>query len=466
MTQPMEGRVRIERDTLGEVEVPADCYWGAQTQRSILHFPFGPRERMPDEIIAALAMVKLAAVRVNRDHGLDPVLATAIERAAEEVLAGDLADQFPLAIWQTGSGTHTNMNLNEVIAGRANEILTGKRGGKTPVHPNDHVNLGQSSNDSFPTALHIAVLRAGRCGLLPALGRLERRLNQEATDWAELVKVGRTHLQDAAPVTLGQEFDAWGFQLRQCRIRISTLFEDDLCAIAQGATAVGTGLNAPPDFPLRMAEALAEISGFPLRPAENLLAAIAQHDPLLRLSSELTILAAGLNKLGGDLRLLASGPDCGIGELILPSNEPGSSLMPGKVNPSQIEMLAMVAAQVIGNHHAVILGGLQGQLELNVFKPLLGHAVLRSLDLIATGVDAFTRFCIDGIAADEERITALLERNLMGVAALVPIIGYDKAAEIAQLARERRVTLRAAALLAGYIDAAYFDQVMDSSTMV
>lgn len=456
--------MRTEHDALGQVAVPAEAHWGAQTQRSLLHFPFGEREAMPAEIVRALAMVKLAAARVNRAE-LPADLGKAIEQAAGEVVAGDHADQFPLAIWQTGSGTQTNMNVNEVIASRANELLTGQRGGKQPVHPNDHVNRHQSSNDSFPTALHLAVALAATGRLIPAVDGMIAQLDQLAQAWRGVVKTGRTHLQDATPLTLGQEFSAYGAQLGQCSEELQTALDRGVLALAQGGTAVGTGLNAPPGFAEAMAAELGEISGLALRPADNAFAALAGQEPLVRFSGATVTLACALTKLANDLRLLASGPRCGIGELRLPENEPGSSIMPGKVNPTQCEMLTMVCAQVIGNHQAVVVGGMQGQLQLNVFKPLIGAAVLRSIDLLAIGSDSFTRYALTGLEPDQERIAELLGRSLMLVTALVPELGYDRAAAIARLASEENLTLRDAALKSG-VTPALFDRLVRPETMV
>jgi fumarate hydratase class II len=456
---------RLESDSLGEVAVPADCYWGAQTQRSIANFPFGPAERMPLGIVHALALVKQAAARVNREHGLASDLAMAIEAAAEEVAAGALDDQFPLVIWQTGSGTQSNMNVNEVIAGRANERLTGTRGGKAPVHPNDHVNMSQSSNDSFPTALHVAAARAATAELFPAIERLHAALAAKAEGWAGLVKIGRTHLQDATPLTLGQEFSGYAHQVYRAGERIEEALLG-LMPLAQGATAVGTGLNAPPGFAAAVVAELAELSGLPFRPADNPFEALAAHEPLIHFSAALATLAVALGKIANDIRLLGSGPRSGLGELELPSNEPGSSIMPGKVNPTQAEMLTMVAAQAIGNHQAVTLGGLQGHLELNVFKPLIGAAVLRSIHLLAVGIDSFTTRCVEGLVANEGRIAELVERSLMLVTALAPEIGYDAAARIAKHAHAENLTLRQAALALGLVDEETFDRLVRPADMV
>jgi len=457
---------RPESDSFGAIEVPDAAYWGAQTQRSIENFPFGPEERMPAPIVRALALVKQAAARVNRRSGdLTAELAAAIEAAAAEVAAGGLADQFPLVIWQTGSGTQSNMNVNEVIAGRANEALTGQRGGKSPVHPNDHVNMAQSSNDSFPTALHIAAAIELNDRLRPALDRLRALLAEQAARWDDLVKIGRTHLQDATPVTLGQEFSGYAQQVEDGIARLDAVMPR-LLRLAQGGTAVGTGLNAPPGFGEAMAAEIAALTGQPFVSAPNKFEALASHDTLVELSGTLNTIAVSLTKIANDLRLLGSGPRSGIGELHLPENEPGSSIMPGKVNPTQCEMLTMVAAQVMGNHVAVTIGGLQGHLELNVFKPLIGAAVMRSIDLLAVGVDSFAERCVAGIEPDAARIAELVERSLMLVTALAPEIGYDKAAQIAKHAHANGMTLREAGLALGLIDAATFDRVVRAENMV
>ncbi|APW73639.1 MULTISPECIES: class II fumarate hydratase [Sphingopyxis] len=457
---------RIESDSLGEITVPAAAYWGAQTQRSIENFPFGARERMPVGIVHALALVKQAAARVNRRHGLSPEKADAIEAAAAEVAAGEHDDQFPLVIWQTGSGTQSNMNANEVIAGRANEMLTGTRGGKVPVHPNDDVNRGQSSNDSFPTAMHVAATLAMRRRLLPALDVLIEALRAKAEAWDDIVKIGRTHLQDATPLTLGQEFSGYHAQLLLCRTRTEPLVQHALPHLAQGGTAVGTGLNAPAGFAEDFAAEMTAITGVAFASAPNKFEALASHDMLVDLSGRLNTLAVALTKIANDIRLLGSGPRAGLGEIDLPANEPGSSIMPGKVNPTQCEMLTMVAAQVIGNHQAVTVGGMQGHLELNVFKPLIGANVLRSIDLLATGMESFATRCVAGIEPNRPRIAELVERSLMLVTALAPEIGYDKAAKIAKHAHETGSTLREAALALGFVDAATFDRVVDPRHML
>ncbi|KPF52401.1 MULTISPECIES: class II fumarate hydratase [unclassified Novosphingobium] len=456
---------RIESDSIGTIPVPNTAYWGAQTQRSIENFPFGAGERMPIGIVHALALVKQAAARVNRAHGLDARLADAIEKAAAEVVVGHHDDQFPLVIWQTGSGTQSNMNVNEVIAGRANEELAGTRGGKSPVHPNDHVNRGQSSNDSFPTALHVAAVVALNRELLPALDLLTGSLDTAAREWAGIVKIGRTHLQDATPLTLGQEFSGYVQQLRDAHQRLRHA-EEHLLRLAQGGTAVGTGLNAPEGFAEAMAAQLADLTGHAFVPAPNRFEALASNDALVQFSATLATLAVALTKIANDIRLLGSGPRSGLGELDLPANEPGSSIMPGKVNPTQCEMLTMVAAQVIGNHQAVTLGGLQGHLELNVFKPMIGAAVLRSVHLLAVGMESFAVRCVDGIEPNTRRIAELVDRSLMLVTALAPEIGYDNAAKIAKHAHAAGLTLREAGLALGLVDAAMFDRLVRPQDMV
>jgi len=457
---------RTETDSFGPIEVPADAYWGAQTQRSIENFPFGARERMPIEIVRALAIVKQAAARVNRKHGLEPQIADAIEQAASVVASGRHDDQFPLVIWQTGSGTQSNMNVNEVIAGIANEALAGTRGGKSPVHPNDHVNMGQSSNDSFPTALHIAAARAVNDRLFPALDAMLGELQAKAKAWDDIVKIGRTHLQDATPLTLGDEFSGYAAQVARSRQRIEPVVANGLYQLAQGGTAVGTGLNAPKGFGEEIAAEIAAISGLPFVTARNKFEALASNDVLVHLSGTLNVLAVALSKIANDIRLLGSGPRCGLGELKLPENEPGSSIMPGKVNPTQCEMMTMVAAQVMGNNIAITVGGLQGHMELNVFKPLIGAAVLRSIDLLATAMESFTERALAGLEPDRERIASLLDRSLMLVTALAPEIGYDNAARIAKHAHHHGLTLKEAGLELGLVDAETFDRVVRPETMI
>jgi fumarate hydratase class II len=457
---------RTETDSFGPIEVPGDAYWGAQTQRSIDNFPFGPRELMPTEIVHALGFVKQAAARVNaRIGGLGAELAEAIQQAAGEVASGALDDQFPLVIWQTGSGTQSNMNANEVIAGRANEVLAGQRGGKSPVHPNDHVNMGQSSNDSFPTAMHIAAAIAVHRRLLPALRTIHDRLSAQAEAWDGIVKIGRTHLQDATPLTLGQEFSGYAAQINAGISRVEAVMPR-LLQLAQGGTAVGTGLNAPKGFAEAFAAEVANLTQLPFETAPNKFEALASHDTLVELSGMLNVIAVSLTKIANDIRLLGSGPRSGLGELKLPENEPGSSIMPGKVNPTQAEMLTMVAAQVMGNHVAVTVGGLQGHLELNVFKPLIGANVLRSIELLSTGMESFTERTLDGLAPNDTRISELMAKSLMLVTALAPEIGYDNAAKIAKNAHEKGLTLKESGLELGLVDEATFDRVVRPEAML
>ena len=463
MTEP----TRTETDSIGPIAVPAAAYWGAQTQRSLTYFDFPAGEHMPLPIVRALARVKRAAARVHAASGALPApIADAIVAAADAIVAGDHDDQFPLTIWQTGSGTQSNMNVNEVIAGLANEAMAGTRGGKTPVHPNDHVNLGQSSNDTFPTALHVAVALAVHRDLIPALIRLTDALSGKARAWDSIIKIGRTHLQDATPLTLGQEFSGYAAQLIANRARIEGTVIHNVQKLAQGGTAVGTGLNAPAGFDVAIARALSADTGIAFEPARNKFEALASNDGLVAMSGALNTLAVSLTKIANDVRLLGSGPRAGLGELALLANEPGSSIMPGKVNPTQCEMLTMVAAQVIGNHQAVTVGGLQGHLELNVFKPVIGANVLRSIDLLARGMVSFATHCIDGLEPVRDRIAELVGRSLMLVTALTPEIGYDKAAKIAKHAHDTGSTLRDAALDLGLIDAARFDALVRPETML
>ena len=457
---------RTETDSFGAVEVPGDSYWGAQTERSIGNFPFGQREQMPVEIVNALGYVKQAAARVNARAGLlEPDVAEAIQQAAGEVARGDLDGQFPLVVWQTGSGTQSNMNANEVIAGRANEQLTGNKGGKDPVHPNDHVNKSQSSNDSFPTAMHIAVAIAVRRKLVPALKRIRERLADQALRWDSIVKIGRTHLQDATPLTLGQEFSGYAAQMADNLDRLEAVMPR-VMRLAQGGTAVGTGLNAPAGFGEDFAAEIANLTRLPFTSAPNKCAELAAHDALVELSGVLNVIAVSCTKIANDIRLLGSGPRCGLGELKLPENEPGSSIMPGKVNPTQCEMLTMVAAQVMGNHVAVTVGGLQGHLELNVFKPLIGANVIRSINLLSVGMTSFTERTLDGLAPDEARIAELMNGSLMLVTALAPEIGYDNAAAIAKHAHKTGKTLKEAGLELGLVEEEMFDRVVRPENML
>src|SRR5246127_2864106 len=413
----MPNDTRTESDSFGPIEVPADAYWGAQTERSIENFPFGPREQLPLEIVHALGLVKQTAARVNaRIGGLDPKVAEVIQQAAGEVARGDLDSQFPLVIWQTGSGTQSNMNVNEVIAGRANEILTGKRGGKSPVHPNDHVNKSQSSNDSFPTAMHISAAIAVHRRLLPALAMIHERLSDQAKKWDEIVKIGRTHLQDATPLTLGQEFSGYAAQIGDCIERVKGVLPR-LMRLAQGGTAVGTGLNAPDGLGEEFAAELSKLAQLPFASAQNKFAELAAHDTLVELSGVLNVIAVALMKIANDIRLLGSGPRCGIGELRLPENEPGSSIMPGKVNPTQCEALTMVCTQVMGNHVTVTIAGSNGHFELNVFKPVVIFNVLQSGRLLSDACVSFTDNCVNGIEANRARIDELMSKSLMLVTA-------------------------------------------------
>lgn len=444
------GVTREESDTMGAVSVPADRYWGAQTQRSLENFRIGG-ERMPAPLIRALGLVKEAASRANMALGLlEPRLGQAIAAAAAEVAALKLIDHFPLVVWQTGSGTQSNMNANEVIANRAIELLGGVIGSKSPVHPNDHVNLGQSSNDSFPTAMHIAAAEEVHHRLLPALRQLQRALAAKAVDFADIVKTGRTHLQDATPLTLGQEFGGYARQIELGITRVEAALPR-IYALAQGGTAVGTGLNTAGGFDTAFAAEVARLTGLPFVTAENKFEALAAHDALVELSGALNVLAASTMKIANDIRLMASGPRCGFGEIHLPENEPGSSIMPGKVNPTQAEALTMVATQIMGNHVTVTIAGSQGHLELNVFKPVIIANVLRSIRLLADACASFAEHCVTGIAPDRERIADLLRQSLMLVTALSPHIGYDKAAKIAKKAHEERTTLEAAAVALGFV---------------
>ncbi len=455
---------RTEFDSCGEIEVPADRYWGAQTQRSIENFPIG-EARFPRPMIRALGVIKQAAARVNGELGLlDEEWAELIARAAAEVVDGSLDDHFPLVVYQTGSGTHTNMNANEVIANRAIELAGGTLGSKDPIHPNDHVNRSQSSNDVFPTAMSIAATSEVVGRLLPAVEALHQALLAKAEAFAEIVKIGRTHLQDATPLTLGQEIGGWAAQLDHALSHVRDALPH-LCELAIGGSAVGTGLNTHPDWAERMAEALAEATGLPLVSAPNKFEALAGHDALVSLSASLRTLAGSLMKIANDVRWLASGPRSGLGEITLPTNEPGSSIMPGKVNPSQCEALTMVAVRVFGNDASVAFAGSQGNFELNVYKPVMIHCVLDSIGLLADSCDSFRERCIDGLEPNREHIADLVGRSLMLVTALVPEIGYDAAARIARAAHERGLTLREAALELGLVSAQDFDRIVDPSKM-
>ncbi len=448
---------RIETDSLGQVEVPQEAYWGAQTQRSLVNFAIG-EERMPLPVSHALALIKKAAARVNDRNGDLPAdIARLIEQAANEVLAGEHDDQFPLVVWQTGSGTQSNMNVNEVIAGRANELAGKGRGGKSPVHPNDHVNRSQSSNDCFPTAMHIAAVQAVQADLLPAIAVLGEGLAELAGRHMQLVKTGRTHMMDATPITFGQEVSAYVAQLEYAQKAIRNALPA-VCELAQGGTAVGTGLNAPKGFGEAIAAELAALSGLPFVTAPNKFAALAGHEPLTSLSGALKTLAVALMKLANDFRLLGSGPRAGLAEIKLPANEPGSSIMPGKVNPTQCEALSMLACQVMGNDVVICIAASQGHLQLNVYKPVIIHNLLQSIKLLADGCRNFQEHCVAGLVPDVQQMGEHLERGLMLVTALNPHIGYDKAAEIAKKAYAEGLTLRESALALGYLSEAEFDQ--------
>jgi fumarate hydratase class II len=449
--------VRVETDTFGPIEVPADRYWGAQTQRSLQNFKIGG-ETMPLPLVRALGIVKLAAARVNMGMGqLDRKIGQAVERAALEVADGERDGEFPLVVWQTGSGTQSNMNANEVIANRANEILGAPRGAKTPVHPNDHVNKGQSSNDSFPTAMHIAAVEQVTRALLPALGHLQSALHGKAVEFQDVIKIGRTHLQDATPLTLGQEFSGYAQQIAYGILRVKATLPR-LSELAQGGTAVGTGLNAKKGFAEAFAREVAEITGLDFTTAPNKFEALAAHDALVELSGALNTVAASLMKIANDIRLMGSGPRCGFGELKLPENEPGSSIMPGKVNPTQCEALTMLCCQVMGNNVAVTVAGSSGHFELNVYKPVIIHNVLQSIRLIADGCRSFVDNCVAGIEADRERITRLMNGSLMLVTALNPRIGYDNAAKVAKKAHQEGTTLLEAAMALGLLSEAEFKE--------
>ncbi|QEY61671.1 class II fumarate hydratase [Metapseudomonas lalkuanensis] len=456
---------RTETDSLGPVDVADDAYWGAQTQRSLENFAIGG-ERMPLAVVHALALIKKAAARVNgRDGDLPPDVARLIEQAADEVLAGKHDDQFPLVVWQTGSGTQSNMNVNEVIAGRANELATGQRGGKSPVHPNDHVNFAQSSNDCFPTAMHIAIAKAVQHELLPAIAELSGGLAEQSARHAHLVKTGRTHMMDATPITFGQELSAFVAQLDYADKAIRAALPAVL-QLAQGGTAVGTGLNAPHGFADAMAAELAALSGLHFVSAPNKFAALAGHEPLVNLSGALKTLAVALMKIANDLRLLGSGPRGGLAEVRLPANEPGSSIMPGKVNPTQCEALSMLACQVMGNDATIGFAASQGHLQLNVFKPVIVHNLLQSIRLLGDGCRNFQQHCVAGMEPDAARMAEHLERGLMLVTALNPHIGYDKAAQIAKKAYSEGTTLRAAALALGYLTDEEFDAWVRPESML
>jgi len=455
---------RTETDSFGPIEVAADRYWGAQTERSRQNFRIG-QDRMPIAIVHALGIVKLAAAETNRDLGLlDRRRAAAIIRAAREVIEGKLDDHFPLVVWQTGSGTQSNMNLNEVIANRASELLGGELGSKKPVHPNDHVNMSQSSNDSFPTAMHIAAALRMSNDLIPSLSELYRALRRKEKAFARIVKIGRTHTQDATPLTLGQEFSGYAAQLESgiARLRIALR---ELYPLAQGGTAVGTGLNSKPKFARAFARHAAKITRLPFTSAANKFEALAGNDAYVFAHGAINSVATALFKIANDIRFLGSGPRSGLGELILPENEPGSSIMPGKVNPTQCEAMTMVCCQVFGNHTAITVAGSQGHFELNVYKPVMAYCMMHSIQLLTDAARSFREHCVDGIRADEKRIRELMERSLMLVTALAPKIGYDNAAKVAKSAHARGTTLKEEALRLGFVSASEFDRLVQPVKM-
>ena len=458
-------KTRTETDTFGPIDVPADRYWGAQTQRSIENFKISG-ERMPTALVHAFGIVKKAAAITNVAlKDLDPKIGDAICKAADEVISGKLDDHFPLVVWQTGSGTQTNMNANEVISNRAIEMLGGEMGSKKPVHPNDHVNRGQSSNDSFPTAMHIAAVLEIHRRLMPGLRRLHGALASKAHEFASIIKIGRTHLQDATPITLGQEFSGYARQVELGIERVVTALPR-LYPLAQGGTAVGTGLNALPGFAERFAEEASKITGYPFVTASNKFEALAAHDALVEFSGVLNTLATSLFKIANDIRLLGSGPRSGLGELLLPENEPGSSIMPGKVNPTQAEALTMACAQVMGNNVAITIAGSQGHMELNVFKPVMIYNLLQSIRLIGDASVSFTDNCVNGIEANRKHIDELMRRSLMLVTALAPKVGYDTAAKIAKTAHKNGTTLREEALKLGVITGEEFDAIVRPEDMI
>ena len=456
---------RTETDSFGALEVAADRYWGAQTQRSLGNFKIG-NETMPLPLVRALGIVKLAAAKANMAlDNLEPELGKAIIEAATEVAEGKLNDHFPLVVWQTGSGTQSNMNANEVVANRAIEILGGAMGSKTPVHPNDHCNRSQSSNDTFPTAMHIAAAQTAHGHLLPALKHLHSALAAKSESWRDIVKIGRTHLQDATPLTLGQEFSGYSTQLHYAVQRVETSLPR-LLALAQGGTAIGTGLNAKRGFAEKFAEIVADYTGLAFVTAENKFEALAAHDAFVEMSGMLNTIAASLNKIANDIRLLGSGPRSGLGELSLPENEPGSSIMPGKVNPTQCEAMTMVCAQIMGNHTTISVAGAQGHMELNVFKPVMAYNLIQSMRLLGDAAISFTDNCVAGIEANQANIDQLMQRSLMLVTALAPTIGYDNATLVAKTAHKNGTTLREEAVKLGFVSEQEFDALMKPEDMI
>src|SRR5579862_5039438 len=465
MAAPATPKTRTESDSMGQIEVPSHVYWGAQTQRSLLHFDIG-RDTMPPELIRAFGILKKTCALVNQDLGKLPAeKAKFIVQATDEIIAGKLNDQFPLRIWQTGSGTQTNMNVNEVISNRAIEIAGGEKGSKKPIHPNDDVNMSQSSNDTFPTAMHIAAAEQVKNALIPAVKSVHQALAAKAKEFSDVVKIGRTHLQDAVPLTFGQEIGGWASLLERDIKRLEQSL-DGLYDLAIGGTAVGTGLNAHPEFAERAAKKIAELTGLPFRSHGNKFAALSAHDELVFASGALKTLAASLTKIANDVRWLASGPRCGLGELTIPENEPGSSIMPGKVNPTQAEAVTMVAVQVMGNDTAIGIAGSQGNFELNVYKPVIIFNFLNSVRLLASASHSFTKYCVEGIEVNQKQIDSYLKNSLMLVTALAPRIGYDKAAQIAKKAHAEHLSLREATLKLGHLSGEEFDALVKPETMI
>ena len=458
-------KYRTEFDSIGKIKVPGDKYWGASTQRSNKYFDIGDFLVRPI-LIQSIAIVKKAAAIVNSRNGdLDKKISKYVIRAAEEIIKGKLSDHFPLKVWQTGSGTQTNMNVNEVIANRAIQMMGGKMGTKKPVHPNDHVNKSQSTNDVFPTAMHIAIAMKTRAKLLPSLKMLEKELFKKTKEFGKIVKLGRTHLQDATPLTLGQEFSGYHSQLKKCIERIEKAL-GEIYFLAQGGTAVGTGINTKKGFDKKIVKEIKKITKLPFKPSKNKFASLASHDPIVNFSGTMNTTAVCLMKIANDIRFLGSGPRAGYGELILPENEPGSSIMPGKVNPTQCEAVTMVCVKVIGNHNGITMAGSHGHFELNVFKPLIIHNILQSINILSDSTKSFAKYCVSGIKADKNRIKNLLDNSLMLVTALSPKIGYDNAARIAKKALNNKTTLKHEALKSGLINEKEYDKIVDPKKMI
>lgn len=458
-------KYRTETDSFGEIKIEEKFYWGAQTQRSLENFKIG-KQKMPEILIHSLAILKKCAAKINQEFGdLDLQIADSIDKAATRVLTGEFNDNFPLVVWQTGSGTQTNMNMNEVIASIANEELTGEKGGKSPVHPNDHVNKGQSSNDSFPTAMHIATVLATQEQLIPALNNLLTALQNKSKDWDKIIKIGRTHLQDATPLTLKQEFSGYITQIEYALERVEDALKK-IYLLAQGGTAVGTGINSRKGFDIKFAEEVAKFTKQPFKTAPNKFESLAAHDALVEFSGTLNTIAVSLMKIANDIRLLGSGPRCGLGELHLPENEPGSSIMPGKVNPTQVEALTMVCSQVMGNHVTITIAGSNGHLELNVFKPVIIYNILQSIELLSDSVNSFTAHCIEGLEPNIKRINELRDKSLMLVTSLNPHIGYDNAAKIAKEAHTQGITLKEAAKKLNLLSEEEFDKIVVPEKMI